>query len=126
MASLTPASPSLSSTWSSSGRPATGISGFGIRSVSGRMRRPRPAARTMALVGLTDIQGISVVFSPPFIAWRFGRDSCIKAIVAPDDDRTTALPGGNLGIRAGAPLLLLAVTMLEEGHADLVAIDPGQ
>ena len=37
-------------------RPATGTSGFGIRSVKGRIRTPRPAARTMALVGLTDIQ----------------------------------------------------------------------
>jgi hypothetical protein len=31
--------------------------GLGIRSVSGRMRRPRPAASTMALVGVTGILG---------------------------------------------------------------------
>src|SRR6185437_9028827 len=35
--------------------PATGTIGFGIWSVSGRIRTPRPAARTMALVGVTDI-----------------------------------------------------------------------
>jgi hypothetical protein len=39
-----------------SGWPATGTIGFGMVSVSGRIRTPRPAARTMALVGVTDIR----------------------------------------------------------------------
>src|SRR6201994_2556032 len=128
MASRTPASPSLSSTWSSRGRPATGTSGFGIRSVNGRMRKPRPAARTMALVGLTDIWKISVVSQPLSIARRFGQDRCMEAIVAADDGCTTAGQVRKSGVRAGAPgmFLLLAVAVLQEGDADLVAIDPGQ
>ena len=34
-----------------SGLPATGTSGLGMRSVIGRMRSPRPAARTIAFIG---------------------------------------------------------------------------
>ena len=48
---VTPTSARRSSTWSSSGLPATGTSGFGNASVRGRMRVPRPAASTMARVG---------------------------------------------------------------------------
>jgi hypothetical protein len=33
-----------------SGTPATGMSGFGSMSVSGRIRNPRPAARIMAFI----------------------------------------------------------------------------
>src|SRR5258708_13791429 len=76
MASPTPASASLSSTWSSSGLPATGTSGFGIRSVSGRMRTPRPAARTMARVGLT---GILRNFSVPVGSGMDADDHAIRA-----------------------------------------------
>src|SRR5688572_24527960 len=46
--SLRPARASRSTRWAISGRPATGSSGFGTRSVSGRMRSPRPAARIIA------------------------------------------------------------------------------
>ena len=37
--------------------PATGTSGFGILSVNGRMRVPRPAASTIAVLGITGIVG---------------------------------------------------------------------
>ena len=37
--------------WSISVRPATSTSGFGVVSVIGRMRLPRPAANTMAVFG---------------------------------------------------------------------------
>src|SRR3989338_5173751 len=43
-----PASSRRSSTWSMSGFPAKGTSGFGMVSVSGRMRVPLPAAMTIA------------------------------------------------------------------------------
>ena len=33
-----------------SGRPASSTSGFGTRKVSGRMRSPKPAASTMAVL----------------------------------------------------------------------------
>src|SRR5262245_41957730 len=51
-ARVTPASARRSNTWSSSAWPATFTSGFGSVSVSGRMRVPKPAASTMARVGL--------------------------------------------------------------------------
>src|SRR5436853_9753 len=63
MACVTPASASLSSTWSINALPATGTSGFGSVSVSGRMRLPRPAdARVLQhrdeIVGRGPHQGI--------------------------------------------------------------------
>ncbi len=47
----TPAAASRSSAWSSSGRPPSGSSGLAVRSVSGRMRVPRPAASSIAVRG---------------------------------------------------------------------------
>src|SRR5690606_41495333 len=38
------------------GRPATGSSGLGVRSVSGRMRSPRPAARIIARMASVRLQ----------------------------------------------------------------------
>ena len=46
----TPAASSRSSAWSSRLRPCRGSSGFAVFSVSGRIRRPRPAASTMPWV----------------------------------------------------------------------------
>src|SRR4051794_5296884 len=80
-----PASASLSSTWSSSGLPATETSGFGILSVNGRMRRPRPAARTMARVGLT---GMLVSLSGP-VGSGANPEPAVQAILARDDGGTT-------------------------------------
>src|SRR6185312_13626115 len=54
----TPASSRRSSTWSISGLPATSTSGFGLRSVSGRMRVPSPAASTMAVFGMCASPGM--------------------------------------------------------------------
>ncbi len=45
----TPAAGSRSSAWSSRARPPSGSSGLAVRSVSGRMRLPSPAASSMAL-----------------------------------------------------------------------------
>src|SRR5687768_1628117 len=46
--SVKPARASRSIRWAIKGRPATGSRGLGTRSVSGRMRSPRPAARIIA------------------------------------------------------------------------------
>src|SRR5712671_1665292 len=139
MASLTPASPSLSSTWSSSARPATRTSGFGIRSVRGRMRTPRPAARTMALVGgLIDISGNSrtVVQGAPggadHITAIGGGAATVDAITVRRDNCATGaavrLARSDLGVqrRVTPGRLFLLVALLEEIDTDLIAVDPGQ
>src|ERR1700722_5804053 len=131
MASTTPASPSLSSTWSSSARPATGTSGFGIRSVNGRMRTPRPAARTMARVGLTDIIRSFLellLLDLQIISRRFApRIAIVDALAAPCDDCATRMRRSDfLGMRRVAFRLFLLVVRPDETDADLVAVDPGQ
>ena len=50
IAVVTPTAASLSSTWSISGLPASGTSGFGMRNVKGRMRSPSPAASSIAVL----------------------------------------------------------------------------
>ena len=52
IACSSPASTNRSSIWSISALPPTGIRGFGIVSVTGRMRVPSPAAKTMAVRGI--------------------------------------------------------------------------
>ncbi|GAB1717707.1 MAG: hypothetical protein NTAFB05_27490 [Nitrobacter sp.] len=95
--------------------PATGTMGLGIRSVSGRMRKPRPAASTMALVGVTGILGEASGASWCFQAKRIpvrmnktrqnkklepGFDS-IKAGIALVDSLNNIMTGANRIDRSG-------------------------
>src|SRR5580704_12601449 len=150
---LTPASASLSSAWSSSARPATCTSGFGIRSVKGRMRTPRPAARTMALAGFTGISKTSRPMVPArghfqriFHNIPIPRSGYAKtrkcqadhitvirhahgrfiAIAARHDGYTTATCSDFGVLRRAAPRRLLLFALLQEADPDLVAIDPGE
>src|SRR3981081_2137608 len=102
-------------------------------SVNGRMRRPRPAARTMALVGITGMSGISLTIKGApriisrIISRRFAGYSDRQAIVTGHDGRTTAPAPRTSDLGVGAlGLLFLLVGLLEEIDTDLVAIDPGQ
>src|SRR5450756_397957 len=108
------------------------------------MRRPRPAARTMALVGLTDmfwtfskecLQGLSAR-SPAIGANAIeGREyhadsrellflAFAARLASADDDSATIAPKRNSDFsgRAARRELLFLVALLEEIDADLVAI----
>src|ERR1700712_5420479 len=95
------------------------------------MRTPRPAARTMALVGVTDIRNSRIVVLGRRRAYHgdWSRLSVGDAIAVRHDGCATGMSswsdfrGGRRAAPVG-PLLLLAG--LEEIHGDLVAIDPGQ
>src|ERR1700750_2842194 len=52
-----------------SGLPATSISGFGMRSVSGRMRWPSPAASTMAVRGVAVLPAGCAITNLPQTCW---------------------------------------------------------
>ncbi len=112
----TPFSARRSRQWSISARPRTFTSGFGSVSVIGRMRWPRPAAKTMAVLGI----GALIVDSfptprlslgPPrrlrfgaerarqvgLIPERQGRKQRMREVAAPDSARCAA---GGAGIAA--------------------------
>src|SRR2546423_4531467 len=107
-------------------------------SVKGRIRRPRPAARTMAFLGVTDIRFLKTDQRCGSYHGDSTDPATVRAIVIADDGcKTTAARGGNKriwvrgrsrvgGLRAALAGLLLLVALLEEIDADLVAIDPGQ
>src|ERR1700730_13406593 len=97
------------------------------------MRTPRPAARTMALVGLTDI--FWEIHEPLFLEalgsadriTAIGAPSIADAITLRDDGHATSimLARSDFGVLRIAPCLFLLVAGPEEIDADLLAVDPG-
>src|SRR5258705_4529565 len=95
------------------------------------MRTPSPAARTMALAGLTDISGVSrTVFVAAWIISRGFAEATARHAVTDGHDRyaTETLPRSDFrGLRQTTlRCLFLLVAGLEEVDADLIAVDPGQ
>ena len=70
-----------------SGLPATGTSGFGMRSVIGRMRSPRPAASTMAFMRHLPAPPTRA-FARGKLAARSAARRTAKVARAPDSART--------------------------------------
>src|SRR5664279_2142445 len=92
------------------------------------MRRPRPAARTMALVGLVAISEISGLVEE-IISRRFGWRIAGHAIAVRHDGCATGASDGSDFHHTGRTTmrrLFLLVGGSQEIDADLIAVDPGQ